>query len=329
MKFLSIAPIALMAAGALLAIAPQSSTFLNVGYLSTPADVSITKTDGRTNVDPGDLVTYTITLTNLTPGGGYSTVTVVDTMPSALTNVSWTCAHSAIGYCLAPSGTGDINSLSLLIFGETTTYTVSGTLSMAPGGTIANTATVTPMGFVDPFTGNNSATDTNYISGEVTTTTTVESTTTAAPTTTEAAPTTTEAAPTTTVVVESAIAPTTVPAAIALQAPTSTTAASTTTVATTTTTTTTSAPAALALATLQPVPASVVAALPTSVPAALAAKPTKDRNGSVLGNGLSGAGDLSYTGSNTIPTTAIGFAMIALGAALAMFSRQKRNTTSA
>ena len=115
-----------------------------------------------TSVTPGGTVTYTIVVTNLGPAAVVG-ATVVDTMPPALTGVTWTCTASSGGSCPA-SGTGDINALVSLPAGGSATFVVTGTVSSTAAGTLVNTASVTaPPGTVDPVSGNDSATDSDPI----------------------------------------------------------------------------------------------------------------------------------------------------------------------
>jgi uncharacterized repeat protein (TIGR01451 family) len=142
--------------------------------INVNADLSITKTDGLTNVNPGSPVTYTIVVGNAaTSTGAANAAIVTDTVPASITGVTWTCGSPTLGAtCGAASGSGNtINTTANLPIGSSLTYTVSGTLSMAATGTLSNTATViTPAtGVTDPTdpgrtgAGNNSATDTTII----------------------------------------------------------------------------------------------------------------------------------------------------------------------
>lgn len=125
-------------------------------------DLSVTKTDGVTNTFQGATLTYTIVVRN--DGTYIVTGTVTDTVPAALTGVTWTCAASAGSSCAAASGSGNaINTSATLAASGTATYTVTGTVSPA-SGTIANTVTVAPPSWLpDATPANNSATDTDTI----------------------------------------------------------------------------------------------------------------------------------------------------------------------
>jgi serine/threonine-protein kinase len=126
------------------------------------ADLAITKTDGLTTTAPGTL-TYTIKATNLGPFD-VTGARVTDTVPSALTGVTWICAATGGASCPASgSGSGDINETVNLPVGGVVTFSVTGTVG-GTSGTMSNTATITPpSGVTDPNLGNNSATDTDNL----------------------------------------------------------------------------------------------------------------------------------------------------------------------
>ena len=121
------------------------------------ADLSITKTDGVPSRSPGTF-SYTIVVSNLGPSDVFG-ARVTDTMPSQLTNVTWTCNASCPG-----SVNGDINNFSIDIpSGGSVTFTVTATVT-ATSGTVSNTASVSvPNGVTDPNPSNNSATDTDNL----------------------------------------------------------------------------------------------------------------------------------------------------------------------
>jgi len=127
------------------------------------ADLSITVSDGLTTVLPGGAVSYAIAVSNAGPIG-VAGAPVNDTVPAALTNVSWTCAPAAL--CGAASGTGNISTTVTLGVGASATFTLNGTVAAnATPGALTNTATVAVPagGTTDPNPANNSATDTDAI----------------------------------------------------------------------------------------------------------------------------------------------------------------------
>jgi len=116
---------------------------------SPQADLSISKDDGVTSVVKGGTTTYTIAAFNAGPDAA-SGATVTDTLPAALTGVTWTCVGADGATCTA-AGNGDINdSVNLPVTGSVT-YTVNATVSPSASGSLSNTATITPpQGTTDP-----------------------------------------------------------------------------------------------------------------------------------------------------------------------------------
>ena len=130
---------------------------------ASPADVSLTKTDGRTSYAPGDALTYSIVASNAGPGAAGATVT--DTLPAALTSASWTCAASPGSLCGSLSGSGNISAPVTLLSAGSATFTLAATVSSSAVGSLTNTATIATTGGVsDPVLGNNSATDVDSFS---------------------------------------------------------------------------------------------------------------------------------------------------------------------
>src|SRR5262249_24063915 len=70
------------------ALADNSAT--DTDTTAPVTDLAITKTDGLTSALPGDVVTYTVVVTNAGPSAATG-ATVADTIPAALTGVTWTC----------------------------------------------------------------------------------------------------------------------------------------------------------------------------------------------------------------------------------------------
>lgn len=121
------------------------------------ADLSIVKTDGRTTINPGSAITYTITVTNNGPSS-LSSLTVTDTVPSSIQNPVFTPSSGTYNSTTGVWAGVTLNS------GQSITLTLSGTVSSTATGTITNTATVaTPTGVGDPTLANNSSTDTTSI----------------------------------------------------------------------------------------------------------------------------------------------------------------------
>jgi len=88
------------------------------------ADLVVTKTDNITSAAPGTWVTYTITTSNSGPSDA-GTVCVVDQFPSILSQITWSCAASALATCGTTSITGNtLLSNPFIKAGGTVTYTI-------------------------------------------------------------------------------------------------------------------------------------------------------------------------------------------------------------
>ena len=141
---------------------PGNNSATDSDTLMPQADLSITKTDGVTTVNPGQAVIYTIVAINNGPSAVTGAV-VTDALPASLVGAAWTCAASGGSGCPG-SGSGNINAAVNLIVGGTATFTLSATVSGTASGSISNTATVTaPAGVTDTDPSNNSATDTDTV----------------------------------------------------------------------------------------------------------------------------------------------------------------------
>ena len=124
------------------------------------ADVSITVSDGRTAVDAGQSLGYTIVVQNAA-AVALAGVAVSNTFPSILTGCTWTCAASPGGSCSGGSGATLLDTISLAANGSAT-YTATCTVpASAAATTLVDVATV---GWGnDPVTSNNSASDTDTV----------------------------------------------------------------------------------------------------------------------------------------------------------------------
>ncbi len=130
------------------------------------ADLSITKTDGKTTVQRGEAISYSIVVSNAGPEA-VTGAAVTDNFPSALSGtINWNCATTGGATCGGTStGSGNINRAVNIPSGGTVTFTTtSGTVSNTASGSFSNTAYVAiPSGITDPNPGNNTATDTDSI----------------------------------------------------------------------------------------------------------------------------------------------------------------------
>ncbi len=131
-------------------------------------DLTMAKTVSSSTVTQGGAISYGLIVRNTGPLNVTATnVPITDTIPAAITGVTWTCAGSGGATCGAASGSGNsINTTTTLPLNGYATYTISGTVSAAtPLGTVINnTATLTPpAGITDLNAGNNSDTATTTV----------------------------------------------------------------------------------------------------------------------------------------------------------------------
>jgi len=124
------------------------------------ADLQIVKSSTPDPFVSGNVLTYTIGVTNAGPSD-VRNARVQDALPPALSEFAWTC--SSAGRCATVSGDGNIDAFVDLPVGEQVVFTVSGIVPPGtPAGPLTNTATVAPPPDVeDPIPGNNTASDTN------------------------------------------------------------------------------------------------------------------------------------------------------------------------
>lgn len=144
--------------------APGNNTSATINTtLTQTADLSITKTNGVNVVTNGQVLTYTIVISNAGPSS--TSVSFADTTFSGLTLSNWACTGTT-GTAACPTGLpgsgGYSNSALSVPAGSSITLTVKGTVT-ATGGNVSNTTSITPPGTVTDPSGaaNNTATDTD------------------------------------------------------------------------------------------------------------------------------------------------------------------------
>jgi uncharacterized repeat protein (TIGR01451 family) len=128
----------------------------------TPVDLSVSKDDGLTELEPGDPLVYTIIVTN--PGGeAVIGATVTDLLPGAL-SCSWACVAAGGASCTASPPAGDLDESVDVPVGASATFTANCTVGSSAAGLLTNTVSVaTPEGTVDLAPGDNSATDIDVV----------------------------------------------------------------------------------------------------------------------------------------------------------------------
>ena len=127
---------------------PDAAAGNNSGTTNTPVgtpvtDLRITNTNGVNRVVAGLPTTYTITVTNPLGPSDAIGATVTDTFPATLTGVTWTCAGTGGGTCVA-GGSGHINTPVTVPVGASVVFTATGTVDPAATGELVNVAQVFP-----------------------------------------------------------------------------------------------------------------------------------------------------------------------------------------
>ena len=136
---------------------PSRDVELVGGIVIKEADLIVDKAVDLSSANPGDTLTYTITVTNDGPSDEPG-ITFRDNVPAFLTNVSWSCAvTSGTGNCGTASGTGNnINTTLDLNNQAVATYTVTADISSSASGSITNEATaIRNNDITDPDLSNN------------------------------------------------------------------------------------------------------------------------------------------------------------------------------
>ncbi|MFT4571523.1 MAG: putative repeat protein (TIGR01451 family), partial [Candidatus Binatia bacterium] len=138
---------------------PGNNSDTDVTTVPLVADLSITKDDGVTTYTAGDVLIYSIVVSNTGPSD-VTGATVLDAFTADITSATWACAVTGAATCTA-SGSGNIIDTIDIAVGETVTYTVTATTSgAATSDPLINVATVNvPVGTVDPTPANNTDDD--------------------------------------------------------------------------------------------------------------------------------------------------------------------------
>jgi len=126
-------------------------------------DLSITKTDGSPTYTPGNVITYTIVVSNVGSSNAIG-ASVADAIPPAITGTILNCVANGAASCGTNVSVGNNLSYTGVNIsagaGNFLTITVNGVVAPATTGNLVNTATVTAgAGQADPTPSNNTATD--------------------------------------------------------------------------------------------------------------------------------------------------------------------------
>ncbi len=129
--------------------------------VSATADLSVTKSDGVASVVAGTSTTYTITLTNNGPSAVAAGIVVSDPIPAG------TVGSESEPNCVIGAGpTFTCTTTAVLNSGASVAYQL--TLAIPAGyapATVVNTASITSSPATDPNAANNTATDTDSVTG--------------------------------------------------------------------------------------------------------------------------------------------------------------------
>jgi len=126
---------------------------------TTAIDLGITNTASVTTATIGSPITYTLTAMNFGPNSIPATgVGIVDTIPSNITGVTWTCTGSGSATCGAASGSGNaLNTTANLPYKGYVTYTITGTVTAPSPARLTNTASLVIPGSVTDYNPNNNS----------------------------------------------------------------------------------------------------------------------------------------------------------------------------
>ena len=119
---------------------PVDNIAIDTNSLTPKVSFTLTKTDNRSSILPGQATSYVITLTNNGPSA-VSGATITDIFPEALTNVTWSCTATSGSSC-TPVGVqnGNVNASTNLLPGGSATVNANATVKSTASGAINNTA---------------------------------------------------------------------------------------------------------------------------------------------------------------------------------------------
>ncbi len=143
---------------------PTFMLFISGGAIATAApaqqaDLSITVSDGVTSAVPGETLTYSLVVRNVSGPDAVVGATVQDTFPADL-SCAWTCQGVGGASCTAGQVAGNINDTVVLPVASTLTYTAVCDIDADATGTLSNSAIVSaPPGVTDPNINNNQSAD--------------------------------------------------------------------------------------------------------------------------------------------------------------------------
>ena len=131
------------------------------------ADISVSNSNGTSSLQPGQVTVYAVEIANNSAVIDVPAVQVVQSLPAALINITWTCSGSGAASCPASSGIGPLAATVGLPRGGSLSYlvsaTVDGTAVAATVDAVVSASVLAP--YADQNMGNNSATDSDVLLG--------------------------------------------------------------------------------------------------------------------------------------------------------------------
>jgi len=133
--------------------------------VASSADLSLTKSNGGSTVNAGGTTTYTIVAANAGPQAADDAI-LSDPAVAGLNKTGISCSASGGAQCPNSPTVAQLQSgiaIPLLPANGSVSFSVTAAVTAA-NGTVSNTATIaTPLGTIDPNTGNNQAIDTDTV----------------------------------------------------------------------------------------------------------------------------------------------------------------------
>ncbi len=129
------------------------------------ADATVINSNGRTTYLPGELLVYTVVVSNAGPDPIHA-LRISNPVPAGLINVSWTCAATGAAECPAASGNGGIDrNIPQLPLNGTLVFTLGGTVDGSPPQITSTASLSLPVdnSLEDPNLSNNSVSDTDQL----------------------------------------------------------------------------------------------------------------------------------------------------------------------
>ncbi len=143
---------------------PADNTATDTDIQESHADLSVTKDDGVTIISPGEVITYTIVVSNISPSD-VSGAVVGDLIPAEIDSWTWDCSAvpptgGASGCDGVTDSTADFNDTVNLPASSSITYQVTARTSPSASGTLTNQVTIAvPTGVIEDNPADNTASD--------------------------------------------------------------------------------------------------------------------------------------------------------------------------